>query len=375
MSHDADKAEKFSAIMANILNYGALNLAMGMGYASGLFEALASFEEPASCAEIAREAAVDERYCYEWLGVMCAGGIVDVTGGPEHERFFLPQEHAPFLCRRGGNANLGVYTQEIPLLTQCAMEGVLRGMRTGEGLPYASYPKFYDFMEQLADAKHRDVLIDGFLPSVLDGDMVRRLEQGCRVCDVGCGGGVALELMAKAFPASEFTGLDIDAASIRKASHRARQQGLANITFLVADAADANLTNTTNSAADVSGSGLAVESFDYILAFDAIHDQTNPAGALRNIHRMLTPGGVFSMIDIAASSAVSQNTTHPMGPFLYTVSLMHCLPVGRMAGGAGLGMMWGKEKAVAMCRAAGFGRVEVLEIPEDGFNYHYLCVK
>ncbi len=360
MDHDADAAAAFSAKMATILNYGALNLAMGIGYAAGLFEALASFAAPASCAAIAEKAKVDERYLYEWLGVMCAGEIVDVTGGPEDERFFLPRAHVPFLCRSGGNANLGVYTQEIPLLTQCAMDGVLRGMRSGEGLPYASYPKFYDFMEQLADAKHRDVLIDIFLPSVMHGEMVRRLEQGCRVCDVGCGSGVALALMAEAFPASDFTGMDIDEASIRAAAVRARDQGLTNLRFDVADAA---------------GDEVPQEGFEYILAFDAIHDQTNPAGALRNIYRMLTLGGVFSMIDIAASSSVSQNASHAMGPFLYTVSLMHCLPVGRMENGAGLGMMWGKEQAVAMCREAGFARVEVHEIPEDGFNYHYLCIK
>lgn len=36
--------------------------------------------------------------------------------------------------------------------------------------------------------------------------------------------------------------------------------------------------------------------------------------------------------------------THSMGAFLYTVSLMHCMPVGLVDGGAGLGMMWGREK-------------------------------
>ena len=64
-----------------------------------------------------------------------------------------------------------------------------------------------------------------------------------------------------------------------------------------------------------------------------------------------------------------------MGPFLYTVSLMHCMPVGLVNGGTGLGMMWGRQRAVEMLNEAGFHRVQVLDIPDDPFNLHYLCKK
>jgi hypothetical protein len=60
---------------------------------------------------------------------------------------------------------------------------------------------------------------------------------------------------------------------------------------------------------------------------------------------------------------------------LYTVSLMHCMPVGLVDGGSGLGMMWGREKAVEMLKAAGFKNVQVQEIPEDPFNLHFLSFK
>ena len=43
-------------------------------------------------------------------------------------------------------------------------------------------------------------------------------------------------------------------------------------------------------------------SFDYVTAFDAIHDQTRPLDALINVHAILREGGLFSMVDIAASS-------------------------------------------------------------------------
>ena len=81
------------------------------------------------------------------------------------------------------------------------------------------------------------------------------------------------------------------------------------------------------------------------------------------------------MVDIAAGTKLAENLDHPMGPFLYTVSLMHCMPVGLVDGGNGLGMMWGREKAVEMLGEAGFERVEVLAVPDDPFNLHFLCFK
>ncbi len=361
MSIKSGKSVQFALKMSEILNYGALNLAMSVGYESGVFEAMAELNEAESSHVIADKAGVNERYLLEWLGVMVAGDIIEVVAlDSGTEGYLLPKEHVPFLCRQGGNSNLGVYTQEIPLLTLCAKNDVLQGMKTGEGISYDQYSKFYTFMEELADAKHKKVLVSTFLPSVQNGIIVDRLKTGISVCDVGCAEGVALHLMAKAFPNSNFVGIDISEESIEKAHLQAEILGLKNISFRVQDASK-SVSNGSE--------------FDYIMAFDSIHDQTHPFEALQNIYKMLKPSGVFSMVDIAANSSIIENKNHPMGPFLYTVSLMHCMPVGLVNGGAGLGMMWGKEKAVEMCKGAGFEHVEVTDIPQDSFNYHYLCVK
>ncbi len=81
------------------------------------------------------------------------------------------------------------------------------------------------------------------------------------------------------------------------------------------------------------------------------------------------------MIDIDAASQQAGNMDHPMGPFLYTVSLMHCMPVGLFDQGRGLGMMWGREQAVSLLDQAGFRHIQVLEMAHDPFNVHYLCRK
>jgi len=360
----SENEKTFLSRMTDILNCGALNLSMALGYRTGLFDAMDTFDTPMSLTEIAKQANLNARYVLEWLGVMVSGGIVEVSTDTDgRDRFYLPKEHGDLITRRAGNSNLGVYTQEIPLLTVCAMESVHNGFHTGDGVDYSNYPKFQSFMTQLANAKHRQVLIDTFLPSVDSGRIVQQLETGIHVCDLGCAEGIAVMLMAEAFPNSSFVGIDISSAAIAEARSESQRKGLKNLTFLQID------------AAGLSGNPDLAESFDYVTAFDAVHDQTRPLDALTGVYAILKKNGIFSMIDIAAESRLADNKDHPMGPFLYTVSLMHCMPVGMVDGGAGLGMMWGRQKAVEMLKTAGFRHVNIAEIPEDPFNLHFLCRK
>ena len=365
MSRNKDeKKDRFAAKMANVLNYGALNLAMGIGYKLGLFDALDGFEQPETAEKIAESANLSPRYVREWMGVMVCGGVIELSQDQSgQDLFFLPPEHGDFIAKRSGNNNLGVYTQEIPLLTSCAMAPVTDGFRTGDGVAYENYPQFQNFMGQLSDAKHEQVLVDTFLPSVDDGGIVESMRQGIRVCDLGCAEGVALNLMAEAFPRSRFCGVDISREAIEQARRSAERKNLSNVDFILSDAA------SLDSDPEFAGS------FDYVTAFDAIHDQSRPMEALRSARAILKPGGKFSMIDIAADSRLAENQQHPMGPFLYTVSLMHCMPVGLADNGAGLGMMWGKQKAVEMLEEAGFSDIQVLPIPQDSFNCHFFCKK
>ena len=358
------RKKSFSEKMVDILNYGAVNLAMAIGYRRGLFDVMDTLDGPRDAAAIAQKAGLNARYVREWLGVMATAEIVELSRSADGAPlFYLPRAHGDLITRRSGNANLGVYTQEIPLLTDCAMEAVIDGFSTGKGVTYDHYPRFQAFMTELADAKHREVLVDIFLPSIEDGRLVQRLQSGIRVCDLGCAEGLAVMLMAKAFPNSRFTGIDLSAEAIDRARREARRQGIENLELRIMD------------AAELQNNGSLKEAFDYVTAFDAIHDQTRPLEALRGIYHMLAPQGRFSMVDIAAESDISGNLNHPMGPFLYTVSLMHCMPVGLVDGGTGLGMMWGRQKAQAMLTEAGFEQVQLLDIPDDPFNDHYYCRK
>ncbi len=140
----------------------------------------------------------------------------------------------------------------------------------------------------MSDAKHEKVLINTFLPSVDKGQLLARLTDGIRVCDLGCGHGVAINLMARAFPKSKFTGIDNHEEAIGHARNAAQEMGLSNAAYTVGDAAKIHEKDEWH--------GL----FDYICAFDAIHDQSHPLEVLKGIRYMLAPGGMFSMIDIKA---------------------------------------------------------------------------
>lgn len=168
--------------------------------------------------------------------------------------------------------------------------------------------------------------------------------------------------MAQRFPASQFTGYELSAAAVQYAQREADSRGLTNLRFEQRD-----LSHFDRQAES--------QSFDFITAFDAIHDQPNPQGVLNGIYRSLKKGGAYLMQDIRASSRLENNLQHPVGPLLYTISTMHCMTVSLAQGGAGLGTMWGEELALCMLQKAGFAEIEVKQLPHDFQNNFYLMKK
>ena len=72
---DKAKVEAFAGQMIGFLNGAQLALMTSVGYRTGLIDSLAGMP-PATSAEIARHANLNERYVREWLGAMVCGGVV-----------------------------------------------------------------------------------------------------------------------------------------------------------------------------------------------------------------------------------------------------------------------------------------------------------
>ncbi len=349
------RSKAFLEKMTGIMNGGALALMCSIGHKTGLFDSMAAQADagPATSAEIAEAAGLDERYVREWLAALAAGGIVDHESSEDRgDTFVLPPEHAGLLTRAAGSLNLTTYCQYISLLGQVEDE-IVESFRNGGGVPYDRFPAFQSLMAESSGQRLADALIPHVVPLLPDGD--RRLGEGLDVVDVGCGSGRTLNLLAGHYPASRFTGYDIAVEAIERARVEAAEAGLANVDFHVRDAATLD----------------DVERFDVALTFDAIHDQAHPDRMLAGINTMLRPGGTYLAVEPKASSELANNLDLPTAPMLYTVSTMHCMTVSLAEGGMGLGTAWGEELALEMLGAAGFVDVDVTGIPTDRSN-HYL---
>jgi SAM-dependent methyltransferase len=352
-SFDQAKADAFTQRTTQLLNDSALALMLSIGHQVGLFDRLAEVS-PATSAQLAAAAGLNERYVREWLAALAAGRIVDYN--PADATYSLAPEHAAALTRAAGFGNLAREAQLVPLLAQVEPR-LLECFRNGGGVPYSAYPRFQHLMAEGSANTYDSALVDDILP-VVPG-LVERLRAGADALDVGCGSGHALNLMARAFPASRFTGYDFSEEGVIAGRAEAARLGLKNSCFSVRDAATLD----------------EPEVYDVVMAFDAIHDQAEPARVLAGIATALKADGLFLMVDIAASSKLEENLDHAWGPWMYTISCLHCMTVSLAYGGAGLGAMWGKQTALRMLAEAGFGRVEVHEVAGDTFNYYYAARK
>src|SRR6185369_16417466 len=98
----------------------------------------------------------------------------------------------------------------------------------------------------------RTMLVPVALPA-LDG-VTPKLERGAAVADVGCGAGVALIEMAKAYPRSDFHGYEISKYALERAAINLRDSGLRNVTFH-----------------DANGDALPTDArFDLVTTFDCL---------------------------------------------------------------------------------------------------------
>ena len=347
---DEPLVEAFAGRLQSILTGSLLNYMIDIGNRTGLFTAAAA--GPATSEALAARAGLTERYVREWLGAMVTGGVIDFD--PAAQTFVLPPEHALLLT---GDASMAPIAQSNTVLAKHVHQ-VARAFREGGGVPYAEFcPEFTDVMDAVGRGAFDQFLVDAYLP--LAPGLTEKLAAGTRAADVACGTGHALVLLARAFPASKFTGYDLDRGAIARARAEASGAQLTNVRFEVLDAAR-----------------LAVEEpFDVVFMFDALHDQVDPEGVLRRIHAALAPRGIFFLREPHAPDTLEGNLANPFAPVQYSLSTLHCLTVSLAHGGAGIGTVFGEQRARAMLADAGFADPEVHPAPGHPFDAVYVTRK
>jgi ubiquinone/menaquinone biosynthesis C-methylase UbiE len=127
-------------------------------------------------------------------------------------------------------------------------------------------------------------------------------------------------MMARAFPASTFVGIDNHDPSLARASEGIGEAGLGNIRLERSDAA-------------TFGGG----PYDVICFLDALHDMGDPDAAIRNARRQLTPTGSVMLVEPAANESVADSVGDVAAQLFYPGSAFLCTPNAIAQGDTALG--------------------------------------
>ena len=189
----------------------------------------------------------------------------------------------------------------------------------------------------------------------LDG-VVPKLERGAHVLDVGCGAGVAIFAMAKAFPKSVFDGYDLSHHAVARARETAARTGFSNVEFF-----------------ERRGEEVPPDPvYDFVLTFDCLHDMTRPDRVTRAIRGAMKDDGTWLIKDIKCHAVFEKNMRNPMLAMMYGFSVSSCMssalsePDGMGLGTVGLN----PDRLRAMTAEAGFTRFRQHDF-EDPANLYY----
>jgi len=113
---------------------------------------------------------------------------------------------------------------------------------------------------------------------------------GRSVLDVGCGAGAALRELAEQFPGSELTGCDISPLAVKTAAElNAEAVASGRMKFLLCGVPDLPFPDG---------------SFDTVFSVESLYFWPDQTACLRDILRVLTPGGAFMTVLEMAGGAM-----------------------------------------------------------------------
>jgi len=343
MSIDEQRLNAFLGKAVTDLGAAISAVLISIGDELGFYRALA--EEPLSSQELAARTGTAERYVREWLANQAAGGYAhyDAASG----KYSLDPEQALCLADPNGPVDLpGAYAIVQDLFH--IRDRALQNMRSGKGMEWGEHhPCLFHGTERFFRAGYNANLLASWLPA-LEG-VTDKLARGARAADVGCGHGASTILMARAFPRSEFIGIDYHDGSIETARRRAAEAGVRNARFEVADAVS-----------------YGERDLDLVAFFDCLHDMADPVGAARHARQALKPDGHCMIVEPFAGDRVEDNL-NPVGRVYYGASTLVCVPVSLARRGPALGAQAGERRLrEVVVERAGFTRLR--RATETPFN-------
>ena len=128
--------------MVAAIDGASLTILLSIGHQTGLLDTMAGLP-PATSAQIAEAAGLNERYVREWLAGMTTGHVVDYDAATA--TYSLPAHRAGVLTRAAGPHNLALVALFLPQLGEIEQK-IIGCFREGGGLPYSEFPRFHTLM-------------------------------------------------------------------------------------------------------------------------------------------------------------------------------------------------------------------------------------
>jgi len=339
---DPEKLKAYLGMVFGSLS-GAMTSAMiSLGDRLGLYRVLAE-RGPVTSHELAAATGLKERWLREWLYQQGAAGVLERHG---EERFSLSAEGQAVLADENHPAFGAGFFAHLPQ-TLGVVDRLPEAFRTGVGLPYDAFgPEGAAGIERGFAPWFRTMLVPTAIPR-LPG-VADALRRGAVAADIGCGSGVAVLELARAFPSSVFHGYDISQHALARARASQRKSGITNAHFH-----DATIESLASDS-----------SVDFATAFDCLHDMAHPERVLAAVRKAISPNGVFLICDIKARDSFDENVRrNPMAAMMYGTSVLSCMSSALSEpDGLGLGTLGFPESlARKMCAEAGFTRFEPID--------------
>lgn len=325
-----------------------VGLMIHLGDRLGLYRAM-SGGEPWTAERLAGVAGLDERLVREWLLGQAAAGLL--ARSPEGEYRLEAEGEATLVDEEALSFAAGAF---IGGFEPERIEAMADNFRTGRGAPY----------EEQGERVARQIdrmnfpWLSRFLPErvlpLLEGAS-EKMEAGANAADVGCGGGIALEALARRFPASSFTGYEPSAPGAARA--RKRTARLPNVRIVQAP-----------------GEELPADPpLDFVMTLDCLHDMPFPDRAAAAIGRALARDGTWLIKDMRCSEDYEANLKNPVLAMQYGYSVSSCLASSTSRpGGAALGTLGLPPPAVErLAGEAGFSSVRMIDLEDDPVHLYY----
>jgi SAM-dependent methyltransferase len=325
-----------------------VSLLIHLGDRLGLYRALRNLGTT-TAAELAEKTGLSERWVLEWLR---GNAAADLLVSDDGVAFTLTDAGTQVLVDEETSVLFaaGAFTGGVDA---DFVDDLADAFRTGVGMPYDRLgPSGAHRTERMLGPWARVALVPVIIPA-LDG-VQAALERGIEVADVGCGAGVALTALARAFPRSRFHGYELSEHALARA--RSNTAGLDNVEL-----------HHERAEHLPRGAG-----YGLVLTFDCLHDMTRPGDAIAAIRGAIADDGTWLIKDIRSTGRWQDDRRNPMLAMMFGFSVQSCMSSALSEpGGAGLGTLgFNPEVAERMVRDAGFTQFRVHDF-EDPANLYY----